>query len=109
MCGGTHAGYLSQCCLREGLYDKFCLSLEEKEYSNAKKIIAHSRSIKNELINFYGVNQDKIEVLYPPVDFSIFSRPTEEENCLGRNLASKRAQFRYFSSPQVINVRDLNF
>ena len=84
LCGGTHAGYLSQCCLREGLYDKFCLSLEEKEYCNAKKIIAHSRSIKNELINFYGVNQDKIEVLYPPVDFSIFSRPTEEERQLLR-------------------------
>lgn len=79
LCGGTHAGYLSQCAIREGLYDKFCLSLEEKEYSNAKKIIAHSKSVKNELINFYGVNKEKIEVLYPPVDFSVFSRPTEEE------------------------------
>lgn len=78
LCGGTHAGFLES-YPRNSLYDKLCLSLEKKEFQNAQKIIAHSESVKKELIRLNGVDSSKIEVLYPPVDLSIFQRISEEK------------------------------
>lgn len=78
LCGGTHAGFLEG-YPRNTLYDKLCLSFEKKEFLNAKKIIAHSESVKKELIRLNGIDPSKIEVLYPPVDLSIFQRIGEEK------------------------------
>jgi UDP-glucose:(heptosyl)LPS alpha-1,3-glucosyltransferase len=50
--------------------------IEKKTFNNAKKIIANSNMVKQEIIDIYGINSDKIEVIYngvpikPKVDFS---------------------------------------
>jgi UDP-glucose:(heptosyl)LPS alpha-1,3-glucosyltransferase len=49
--------------------------IEKKTFNNAKKIIANSNMVKQEIIDIYGINSNKIEVIYngvpikPKVDF----------------------------------------
>ncbi len=43
---------------------KTYIFLEEKCFTNAKKIIANSQMIKNQIIDTYGIAEDKIEVIY---------------------------------------------
>lgn len=40
------------------------LELEKKAFHNAKKIIAISKMVKNDIINAYDINPNKIEVIY---------------------------------------------
>jgi len=44
------------------------LFLEKRCFNNAKRIIANSNMIKDEIINAYGVNPDKIDVIYNGVE-----------------------------------------
>jgi len=43
---------------------KVYISLEKKCFTNAKKIIANSNFIKQQIIDTYGINESKIEVIY---------------------------------------------
>ena len=40
------------------------LYLEKRCFSNSKKIIANSNMVKNEIINIYGIDENKIKVVY---------------------------------------------
>jgi len=44
------------------------LFLERRCFNNAKRIIANSNMIKDEIINTYGVNSNKIDVIYNGVE-----------------------------------------
>ena len=44
------------------------LYLEEKCFNKAKKIIVNSKMVKNEIIESYGVNENKISVIYNGYD-----------------------------------------
>jgi len=44
------------------------LYLEKRCFNNAKRIIANSKMIKDEIINTYGVNLNKIDVIYNGVE-----------------------------------------
>lgn len=44
------------------------LSLEEKCFNKAKKIIVNSKMVKNEIIESYGVKENKISVIYNGYD-----------------------------------------
>ena len=51
---------------RKRLWQKFLMNTK-KEAEKADKIIAVSNSTKADLVNFYGVNENKIEVIYSGV------------------------------------------
>lgn len=40
------------------------LYLEKRTFNNAKRIIANSNMVKNEIIKIYGINENKIKVIY---------------------------------------------
>ncbi|WP_236618649.1 glycosyltransferase family 4 protein [Lebetimonas sp. JH292] len=52
------------------------LFIEKRMFKNAKKIIANSNMVKNQIIKYYGIDKNKIEVIYngiplkEKVDFS---------------------------------------
>ena len=48
------------------------LYLERKCFKNAKKIIANSEMVKNEIINSYNVNPEKIRVIYSGIELKEF-------------------------------------
>lgn len=72
-CGGQHIGYLNSLNRKPSLSEKIKISLEKKALDGSKIIVAHSKLMKDELIKFYGIDKDKIEVIYPPLDVNKFN------------------------------------
>ena len=64
-CGGTHIGFLKAMKKKPTWSDRTTIELEREQYTNCKMIVAHSKLMKNELINYYGVAENRIKVVYP--------------------------------------------
>lgn len=79
ICGGTHRGFLQASRRVAGLADRWQIKLESAQYRHARKVIAHSRMMHEELMQLYGVAPEKIVVSYPPVDTTCFSPVSESE------------------------------
>lgn len=86
LCGGTHPGSLEASGRRPRRSDAWQIDLERRTYENARAIVAHSGLMERELQRFYGVDANKIEVLYPPVDTERF-RPLDQD---ARTLIRRR-------------------
>ena len=78
LCGGTHPGALAAAGKRSRLGDKWQIALERRTYDHARVIMAHSELMSRELQRFYGIPQERIHVIYPPVDTARF-RPLDQE------------------------------
>lgn len=70
--GGTHKGYLKHLKKIPRLKDLLEIYFEKKSYTNSPYIIAHSKMLQNEIETLYGINKDKIHLLYPPVNNNKF-------------------------------------
>jgi glycosyltransferase involved in cell wall biosynthesis len=73
VCGGTHLGFLRSAGRRLKTSDSWQIALERRYYANAKVIVAHSKLMRDELQELYGVAESKICVLYPPIDSARFA------------------------------------
>ncbi|MEG9488669.1 glycosyltransferase family 4 protein [Mannheimia indoligenes] len=73
ICGGQHIGYLNSINKKPNLSSRIKIKAEKIALNNAKLIIAHSKLMKDELIKFYNIEENKIEIIYPPVDLSKFN------------------------------------
>jgi glycosyltransferase involved in cell wall biosynthesis len=78
VCGGTHPGYLLAMGDRPNLRDRWKVSLEHAFYERAAIIVAHSRAMKDEIAEHYGITGPKVQLLYPPVDSTRFSPPVDD-------------------------------
>jgi len=72
ICGGTHLGFLRAAGRRTKTSDRWQIALERRYYARAKVIVAHSKLVRNELRELYGIEESKICVLYPPIDSARF-------------------------------------
>jgi glycosyltransferase involved in cell wall biosynthesis len=77
--GGTHPGYLQATGKAARWKDKLAIELERRHLSNAALVVAHSKLMAQQVQSFYGVPDQKIEVLYPPVDTQRFCPVTPEQ------------------------------
>lgn len=84
VCGGTHLGYLKSCQKKSRILDRVEIKLEKKCYQSASIIIAHSEAVKDELMFFYNVPEEKIVKILPPADGRRFHQ----------NFRDKKAIFR---------------
>lgn len=73
ICGGTHLGFLRATGRPTRRSDNWQITLERRQYEQAKVIVAHSQLMHDELRELYDVPETKIRVLYPPVDGARFS------------------------------------
>jgi len=73
MCGGTHIGFLKAIQKTASKRDSRKIKLESRMYEQSSLIMAHSNLMRQELLNLYGLPDEKICVLYPPVDHKRFS------------------------------------
>jgi len=48
-------------------------------YNRADKVVAICEGVRKDLVDYYGVNPDKIEVIYPYFDVSEIQKKSEEE------------------------------
>ena len=72
ICGGTHLGFLTALNRKQRLSDRWQIQLEEKFYTNAQIVIAHSQSLHHEICNLYNISAEKAFTLYPPLDLTSF-------------------------------------
>lgn len=73
ICGGTHRGFLRATGRPRKRSDGWQIALERRQYETSKVIVAHSQLMHDELRELYGIDDAKIEVLYPPVDGTRFA------------------------------------
>lgn len=73
ICGGTHLGFLRATGRAPKRSDRWQIALERRQYERASVIVAHSQLMHDELRELYGVDENKIRVLYPPVDGARFA------------------------------------
>ena len=78
-CGGNHLGFLRGTKRRATIKDKMTIKRGFSAYKSAKKIVAHSQKMTDELVEFYGVEKDKIFTIYPPVDTEKFYPMPDEK------------------------------
>lgn len=72
ICGGTHRGYLLAAGRAATFWDRRQIELERRHYAAARRVVAHSRLMAQELKELYGVPEAKLALLYPPVDTARF-------------------------------------
>lgn len=78
-CGGNHLGFLKGTKRRATIKDKMTIKRGFSAYKSAKKIVAHLQKMADELVEFYGVEKDKIFTIYPPVDTEKFYPMPDEK------------------------------
>jgi len=72
--GGTHIGHnLAIKKNKLSIFDKLTNKREQTFFENAKVIVAHSKLVGQEVSNHYDINDNKLKVIYPPIDFENFS------------------------------------
>jgi len=71
---GNHLGFLNAIGKKSrSLGDWRDIRLERKAFTSSRVVLAASQMMKDELVRFYGINPDKISVLFPPVDNQRFN------------------------------------
>lgn len=73
-CGGNHIGYLKAMRRKLSVMDRWIIDLERRMYADAKLIVTHSEAMKRELESFYGIDSQKIRVIYPPQSFQAMTK-----------------------------------
>ncbi len=77
---GSHLGYLRAMGKSpSSLSDKLQIYMDRRAYAAPGRILACSQMIKDEVVELYGVNPEKIEVLYPPTDTRRFHLRHKEQ------------------------------
>ncbi len=95
ICGGTHIGYLKAMGQSSTLMDKWTIEKERRVYQTAKYVMAHSKLMQAELVQYYDVDEQKIHVIYPPADTNRFKLVE------GENREAIRKQFGFDESETV--------
>ena len=57
MCGGTHIGYLRAMGKDPTFFDKQQIRLESAYYDHCDLVVAHSKQMKRELMDFYSISE----------------------------------------------------
>ncbi len=80
LCPGNHIGYLK--AMKKRLLtpiDYMNIRLDKKGFENSKVVLAASVMIKDELMRYYNVSENKIKVAYPPVNVEVFNMSLKKE------------------------------
>lgn len=79
ICGGNHIGYLKAMKKTPRFYDQWIINLERDMYANAKFVVAHAQTMYRELQAFYGVDPEKMKVIYPPQTFKVLEHELDRK------------------------------
>jgi len=75
VCGGVHAEtihHVRRTAVLRQLYDRLELFFEGKMFQSVPAVMAHSESVKREILAHYAIDPAKIKVVYPPIDTDRF-------------------------------------
>lgn len=74
ICGRTHRSYLSHMGKMRGPLTQLEISTEQQGYQTSRLVVAHSKMLRDEVINLYNMPPEKVTVIHPPVDTDRFSQ-----------------------------------
>lgn len=104
ICGGTHRGFCHS-MRRNKFKDRVISKFEQYAFERAKIIVAHSKLMRQELVSYYGIDEKKVEVLYPPVNDKRFRTvDPRERNFLRERLGMEDGR-KYFILPSSDHKR----
>ncbi|MCB9231474.1 MAG: glycosyltransferase family 4 protein [Bacteroidia bacterium] len=70
---GNHPGYLAAIGKTDlNAKDKIEIALDESAYQHSRFILAASQMMKREVMQYFGVEESRVQVLYPPADINRF-------------------------------------
>ncbi|MDO4627031.1 MAG: glycosyltransferase family 4 protein [Pasteurellaceae bacterium] len=98
ICGGTHLGFLKNMGKKPSLIDNLIIKRNYSNYSSAKLIVAHSELMKSEIKDLYHIDENKIQVIYPPIDNSVFTPSGNIANIRHRYTISEEETIFLFPS-----------
>ncbi len=81
VCGGVHPETIRRIrrtALFRHLHDRMEIRYEARMFARVPWIMAHSRQVAGQITSHYPVKEDKIRVVYPPVDTKRFRPVTGE-------------------------------
>ena len=104
ICGGTHKGFCHS-MRRNKFKDRVISKFEQYAFERAKIIVAHSKLMKQELVSYYGIDEKKVEVLYPPVDDKRFRTIDPKEKQTLREKLGMEDGRKYFILPSSDHKR----
>jgi len=81
---GTHCGFIRAMQRQPSWSDRVQIAVEKKAYREARRVVAWARLIADELRGDYGVDEEKMSVIYPPIDRIRFNT----------RLRTRQAEFR---------------
>ncbi len=85
---GNHLGYLRAIGKQPfGLSDALQIKMDHKGHDHSKIIFSASEMMRKELIELYGVNPEKVKVLYPPLDTEQFKFISAHEKAQAKQKA----------------------
>ena len=90
---------------RDKFKDRVISKFEQRAFERTKIIVAHSELMKQELVDYYGIDERKIEVLYPPVNDKKFRTVDPEERHLLRKEFGMKDGQKYFIFPSSDHKR----
>lgn len=101
VCGGTHPGFLRAMARAPRFFDRRMINLERRYMEAARVVVAHSRLMEAELLEFSLASREKIHVIYPPVAAARFGPVSAETRAALRQslgMAEDRVVFAFPSS-----------
>lgn len=70
----NHIGYMKAMAKKSAsLSDRMQILLDRESFNNSKIIYAASKMMKDQLVDFYNIDPEKIKILYPPLDIHKFN------------------------------------
>jgi UDP-glucose:(heptosyl)LPS alpha-1,3-glucosyltransferase len=81
---GVHRAFLEHKGFSLNPLHPILLHMERRCFENSSKIIANSRLVKREIVDCYGIDEDKIEVIYNGINI-----PESFDSALARKRLSK--------------------
>ncbi len=82
ICGGVHKAYLLTKKSYRFLHDYLEIFFERRAFAKTLLIIAHSKQIRDEIIQHYPTAENKIKVIYPPVNSHFYYKTLQQKHKL---------------------------
>lgn len=101
VCGGTHLGFMRAMHKKEYFYDRVLARLEKSYYQNSKVVVAHSKLMLHEVHDLYGIDNEKIRVIYPPTASDKFFPISDDEKKIIRAELGWPADKKVFLFPST--------
>ena len=94
---GTHLGYMERKGKKfRGISDRLQIYLDRLSYQNTPLLLPSGSGVREEMIKHYGVAEEKIKILFPPIDVMRFHAELKKQKAAWRKQFGMPADKKIF-------------